>query len=66
MDFAVEYPALVDREITVFTVDGKATKGVVKKISTELVALETEKGTFMILGHAIVSLYVSKEVLSKM
>jgi len=66
MSFEAEYPNLVSKEITVFTVDGKATKGKVKKINAEFVTLENEKGTFMLLAHAIVSLYISKEVISRM
>lgn len=57
----MEFPNIVGKEVTVFTVDGKATKGTVKQASEDLLALESSQGNFIILTRAIVSFFMGKE-----
>jgi sRNA-binding regulator protein Hfq len=51
----------VGMTVTVFTVDGRATKGKVTTYTIDLIGIETDLGAFTIPAHAISSVFVSNE-----
>jgi hypothetical protein len=61
IESANEEHAIIGRSITVYTIDGRITTGVVRKADSKLLAIEHADGFFLINTSAIASMFIGKD-----
>ena len=61
IESANEEYKIIGKTITVYTLDGKIIKGIVRRADAKLLGIEHENGFFVINTSAIASMFISKD-----